>query len=291
MPRRTDSRNTLSVMTSPDLSESREIASAVTWRESSGSTNADLVAEATANPDEWPDLSVLVTDNQTTGRGRLDRVWTTPPGSSLATSVLLRPDVPADRIGWIPLMAGLAMTRTVQLLLAGAGMRALDATLKWPNDVLVRGLKISGILSELVPGEAPAVVVGAGLNTDMTRDQLPIETATSLAIECRRTYAPDRVLALYLKQLRALYEPFVAAGGDARASDLISQVSTACETLGKRVSVQLPGADDLLGYARGLDADGQLLVQPDGEATLRSIAAGDVTHLRLENGPEESPTA
>ncbi|PFG31923.1 biotin--[acetyl-CoA-carboxylase] ligase [Paramicrobacterium agarici] len=265
-------------MPTPELSASLDVTQHITWLPEAGSTNADLVARATADPDAWPDFSVLVTDTQRSGRGRLDRVWSTPPGSSLATSVLLRPSVPADRLGWIPLMAGLAMTRTVQMLLAGAGMRAIDATLKWPNDVLVRGLKVSGILSELIPGDEPAVVVGAGLNTSMTRDQLPVDTATSLAIECRRTYAPDTVLSLYLKQLRELYEPFAVAG-DARSSGLVSQVSAACETLGQAVRVQLPDGD-LVGVARGIDADGQLLVQPEGEATLRSISAGDVTHLR-----------
>lgn len=266
-------------MTTPDLTASLDVPAALTWLPEAGSTNAELVSRASADPDAWPDFSVLVTDAQTTGRGRLDRTWTTPPGSSLATSVLLRPNVPADRLGWIPLMSGLAMTRTVQMLLAGAGMRAADASLKWPNDVLVRGLKISGILSELVPGDEPVVVVGAGLNTSMTRDQLPVETATSLAIECRRTYSVDTVLSLYLTQLRQLYEPFVAASGDARSSGLVSQVSAACETLGRAVRVQLPG-DDLVGVARGIDADGRLLVQPEGEAMLRSISAGDVTHLR-----------
>lgn len=266
-------------MSAPDLAASLDVTPTITWVPRTGSTNADLVERAAANPDAWPDFSVLVTDTQVSGRGRLDRVWSTPPGSSLATSVLLRPQVPADRLGWIPLMAGLAMTRTVQMLLAGAGMKAIDATLKWPNDVLVRGLKVSGILSELIPGDDLAVVVGAGLNTSMTRDQLPVETATSLAIECRRTYSADTVLSLYLKQLHELYDPFISAGGDARSSGLIAQVSAACGTLGQAVRVQLP-AEDLVGVARGIDADGQLLVQPDDEAVLRSVSAGDVTHLR-----------
>ncbi|WP_166983964.1 biotin--[acetyl-CoA-carboxylase] ligase [Paramicrobacterium fandaimingii] len=264
-------------MTAPDLSSSLDVTSHITWLDEAGSTNAEGAARA-ADP-AVPDFSVVATDAQTSGRGRLDRVWTTPPGSSLATTVLLRPAVPADRLGWIPLMAGLAMTRTVQMLLAGAGMRAADASLKWPNDVLVRGRKISGILSELVAGDELAVVVGAGLNTAMTRDQLPVDTATSLAIECRRTYSVDAVLSLYLTQLRELYEAFVSSGGDARAAGLVSQVSAACETLGQAVKVQLPDGD-LVGVARGLDADGCLLVQPEGEAVLRSISAGDVTHLR-----------
>ncbi|SEB37202.1 BirA family transcriptional regulator, biotin operon repressor / biotin-[acetyl-CoA-carboxylase] ligase [Paramicrobacterium humi] len=266
-------------MSTPLLDESGRVAPRVDWRESSPSTNAELVAAAVADPDAWPDFSVIVTDAQTAGRGRLGRPWTAPPGSALAISVLLRPGVPIDRLGWIPLIGGLAMTRTVRWLLADAGMRAADAALKWPNDVLVHGLKVCGVLSELVTDLS--VVVGAGLNTGMTREQLPVETATSLAIECRRTYSVDEVLARYLRELRGLYERFTHAGGDARSSGILADVSAACDTLGRRVRVQLPGDTVLEGVARGIDADGRLNVQADGRAQLTSISAGDVTHVRL----------
>lgn len=266
-------------MTAPELTASRAIASAVTWVEESPSTNGELVAAAVASPADWPDFSVLVTDTQTAGRGRLDRTWTTPPGSALAISVLLRPGLTVDTLGWVPLIGGLAMTRAVRGLLADAGMRAADAALKWPNDVLVRGLKVCGVLSQFV-GTDLSVVVGAGLNTAMTREQLPVDTATSLAIECRQTYTVDDVLARYLRELRTLYERFTAAGGDARASGIHSGVSAACETLGRRVRIQLPGDTELVGTARGIDAGGRLNVQPDGVGELRSVSAGDVTHLR-----------
>src|SRR6478609_9336325 len=98
------------------------------------STNADVVRHATESPDAWPHLSLLLTTDQRAGRGRLDRTWVAPPGTALAVSVLVRvPGLPAVSRGWIPLVAGAAMTRAVAAQLRGTGHRA---GLKWPNDVL-----------------------------------------------------------------------------------------------------------------------------------------------------------
>ena len=109
-----------------------------------GSTNADLLAAVAGEPDAYPHLSVLVTDDQRAGRGRLDRTWTAPPGAALAISVLLRvPSIPTEQRGWVSLIAGAAMTRALR------GQFAPDAAdggsrvgLKWPNDVLIDGAKV-----------------------------------------------------------------------------------------------------------------------------------------------------
>src|SRR5262245_20370746 len=114
------------------------------------STNADVVAHVQDAPDEWPHLSLLVTDDQRAGRGRLDRTWTTPPGTALAVSVVVRiGGIPPASRGWIPLVAGAAMTRAVAAQLRGTSH---SARLKWPNDVLLDGAKLCGILAEVVPG-------------------------------------------------------------------------------------------------------------------------------------------
>ena len=143
------------------------------------STNADLVAAVSEGPAaDWPHLSVLLTTDQTAGRGRLDRSWTTAPGTALAVSVLVRvADIPPAARGWIPLVAGAAMTRAVDVRLRASRH---TARLKWPNDVLVDGLKICGILAE-VTGDPDAIVIGAGVNTTMTRSDLPVASATSFA--------------------------------------------------------------------------------------------------------------
>jgi BirA family biotin operon repressor/biotin-[acetyl-CoA-carboxylase] ligase len=236
------------------------------------STNDELAARVARDPvADWPEFSVIVTDNQTSGRGRLGRTWSAPPGTMLATSVLLRPTAAgihdADALGWIPLIAGLAMVRAVREL-------GVDAELKWPNDVLVHGRKLSGVLCEAATG---TVIVGAGINLTLTAEQLPVPTATSLAIEGADADA-DAVLAGYLSRLRDLYGSFAVAGGDAGASGVRDAVSAACATLGRSVRVERPAGEPLAGEAVALDGSGRLVVHADGRHT--AVSAGDVIHLR-----------
>ncbi|MBG6239524.1 BirA family biotin operon repressor/biotin-[acetyl-CoA-carboxylase] ligase [Mycetocola sp. CAN_C7] len=241
------------------------------------STNDVLVAAA-GGSDGWPDLSVVVTDTQTAGKGRLGRSWQSPAGSALAVSVLVRADASLriDALGWLPLAAGLAMTRAVR----GALPARTDVSLKWPNDVLVGGRKVCGVLSELVVGATPSVVVGAGVNITMTEEQLPVPTATSLVLAGAEHPDPDALLEAYLREFFALLSAFRATGGDAQASGLQAAVTDACGTVGSRVSVELPGGTILAGVARGIDVSGRIVVQADGSADLTPVSAGDVTHLR-----------
>ncbi|MDR6866293.1 BirA family biotin operon repressor/biotin-[acetyl-CoA-carboxylase] ligase [Microbacterium resistens] len=236
---------------------------------STGSTNADLLARA-ADADEWPHLSVLLTEDQRAGRGRLERSWVAPAGSALAVSVLLRvSDVPLAERGWIPLAAGLAMAEAVSAQLPRAAVGV-----KWPNDVLVGGRKICGILAEAAG--ADVVVVGAGVNTAMTAEQLPVPTATSFAVEgasCDR----DLLVAGYIARLDGLLAA-LAEYGSAVASGLRDRVAARCLTVGQEVRVSLPGGGEILGRATGLAEDGRIrVVDATGE---RAIAAGDIVHLR-----------
>jgi BirA family biotin operon repressor/biotin-[acetyl-CoA-carboxylase] ligase len=238
-----------------------------------GSTNDELAARVAAGSrSEWPEFTTLVSDQQSAGRGRLGRQWAAPPGTMLAISVLLRPSQAgvksAEATSWIPLIAGLAMVRA----LASLGART---ELKWPNDVLIEGRKVCGILAELQSGGS--LILGAGVNLTLSEAQLPVATATSMLLEGCRT-DPDAVLAAYLSELRGLYELFIAAGGDAEASGAGRQVTAACSTLGQVVHVQLPGHDDLIGRAEALDATGRLIVDSGGR--LAAVSAGDITHLR-----------
>lgn len=236
--------------------------------DATGSTNADLRAHA---PDTagWPHLSVLLTRDQTAGRGRLDRRWTAPAGSALAVSVLLRdlPSEPAAR-GWIPLAAGVAMTEAVAVQLPDAAV-----ALKWPNDVLVDGSKICGILAEAGPH---AVIVGAGVNTAMTSAQLPVPTATSFAVQ-GVDVDEDELLHGYLAALHD-HLAGLAATGDAVASGLHAAVSARCATIGQAVRVSLPGGSLLEGAAVGIDGEGRLLVAAEGAE--HAVSAGDVVHVR-----------
>ena len=248
-----------------DFPRAREVVERLVVLQEIGSTNAELVARASAGTE--PDLSVLVTTSQTAGKGRLGRVWVAPPGKTIAVSVLLATGTQApERLGWLPLLAGLAMTRAV-----GSLVTEHEVTLKWPNDVQVDGFKISGLLAELVPGVG--VVIGAGLNVSMTSDELPTATSTSLALVGSAADV-DTALAAYLAELAALYSTFVAANLDPVSSGLHAAVTAECSSIGRAVRVELPGDGELLGTATGIDLLGRLLV--DGTA----VAAGDVTHLR-----------
>ncbi|WP_159502272.1 biotin--[acetyl-CoA-carboxylase] ligase [Microbacterium sp. 18062] len=259
--------------------EGYPLAAAVSPRlqvvETTESTNADAVAAVVADDGRWPHLSVLLTTDQRHGRGRLDRTWTAPPGTALAVSVIVRvPGLPIEARGWIPLVAGAAMTRAV-----AAQLRSTPHAvgLKWPNDVLVDGLKICGILAEAVPNHPDAVVVGSGVNTRMSRADLPVSTAVSFDALGREA-DEDRLLADYLNALDEQLQALIAARGDAGASGVRGGVEKLCSTLGSDVAVSLPDGTILEGRAERLDESGRLVVVAGGAEV--PVAAGDVTHVR-----------
>lgn len=251
------------------------LAAAVTPRlhliETVDSTNARLLRDAAADPDGHPHLSVLVTRDQRAGRGRLDRTWTTPPGTALSLSVLLRIGaVPTAMRGWIPLIAGAAMTRAVAAQLPG-----VEVALKWPNDVLAGGRKICGILAEVMPADPQAVVVGAGVNTTMPAAMLPVPTATSFAA-VDATADEDRLLADYLTALRDDIAALAVAGAD--PASVHERIEVVCATVGSEVRVHLPDGVELTGRAVRLDPEGRLVVESQGVEAV--VAAGDIVHLR-----------
>jgi BirA family biotin operon repressor/biotin-[acetyl-CoA-carboxylase] ligase len=211
------------------------------------STNA-VVAER-AREGEPAGLCV-VAEEQTAGRGRLDRTWTSPPRAGLTFSVLLRPVT--DQLGWVPLLGGLAVVRAVR------EQTGVDAVLKWPNDVLVGDRKLAGLLAEAVGG---AVVLGVGLNVTTKAQELPHALATSLVLEGARTTDRETVLKAVLRSL-------VFAEADRTA------YREFCSTLGRDVEVHLPGLQVVTGRAEDVDEHGRLVV--DGTP----YSAGDVVHLR-----------
>jgi BirA family biotin operon repressor/biotin-[acetyl-CoA-carboxylase] ligase len=279
-----------------DLPHSRAAVPRLEFLPTAGSTNDEL-REAATGPSAaaWPHGSVIVTDDQTRGRGRMGRTWLAPTGKTLAISVLLRPELPGgepfppEAYGWLPLIAGAAMTEAVRHAVDAAastvddeadedGTGGVEAELKWPNDVLVSGFKICGILSELLP-ESGAVVVGAGLNLTLDEHDLPTLTSTSLLLVTGVQPDADGVLADYLTGFLTLVRAFAEHRADAAASGIASRVSELCGTLGSEVRVELPGDRELLGVAERLDRDGRLIVR-DRNGEPQTVAAGDVTHLR-----------
>jgi BirA family biotin operon repressor/biotin-[acetyl-CoA-carboxylase] ligase len=236
-----------------------------------GSTNAALATAAAGEQgdDAAVEGTVLVAEHQVAGRGRLDRIWTSPPRAGLTVSFLLRPDVPAARRGWLPLLTGVALAEAVGEV---SGVRA---SLKWPNDLLAGdGRKLAGILAE---SRGTAVIVGVGLNVSTTEAELP-ETGTSLARVTGGTVDRAPVLLAFLRAVERRYRRWAAALGDPVASGLAQDYLGWSSTVGSDVVVSLPDGSTLEGTAEAVDWDGRLVVvTPEGPVELSS---GDVRHVR-----------
>ncbi|MFF1968704.1 biotin--[acetyl-CoA-carboxylase] ligase [Streptomyces sp. NPDC058232] len=241
-----------------------------------GSTNTDLAARAAG----LTEGTVLVAEEQTAGRGRLDRTWTAPARSGLFFSVYLTPgdDVPVHRWGWLPLLAGVA---TATGLARAAGV---DTSLKWPNDLLVtvegEERKAGGILAERA---GDGVVIGIGLNVTLRATELPAPTAASLALAGAVSTDRETLLRGVLRSLDHWYVEWRAAGGDAAQSGLQAAYAAGCATLGRTVRAQLPGDRSLVGEAVAIDGDGRLVLST-ADGLQEPVSAGDIVHLRDAEG-------
>lgn len=263
--------------------------------EKTGSTNTDLMQATNV-----ADGTVLLADEQLSGKGRLGRTWTAPAGSQVIFSVLLLPES-LEHLGILPLATGLAVTDSIE-----------GTVLKWPNDVHIDGNKLCGILAEAGPvgqafkaapktevnkvevgkaevnkaeinkaevnkaevnkavgGAAPSarVVVGMGINVTLTREDLPIEKATSLALEGRDTDRTELTIAV-LKNLRRRIVQW-----ENQDPQLLRDYRAVCSSLGQEVRLETPSGD-VTGHVDEIGEDGRIMVA--GEY----YSAGDVTHLR-----------
>ena len=253
--------------------------------EKTGSTNTDLMQATNV-----ADGTVLLADEQLSGKGRLGRTWTAPAGSQVILSVLLLPES-LEHLGTLPLAAGLAVTDSIE-----------GTVLKWPNDVHIDGNKLCGILAEAGPvgqafkaapkteltkvevgkaevnkaevnktvgSAAPSarVVVGMGINVTLSREDLPIEKATSLALEGRDTDRTELAITV-LKNLRRRIVQW-----ENQDPQLLRDYRAVCSSLGQEVRLETPSGD-VTGHVDGIGEDGRIMVA--GEY----YSAGDVTHLR-----------
>jgi BirA family biotin operon repressor/biotin-[acetyl-CoA-carboxylase] ligase len=232
------------------------------------STNEDLLAAAGRGA---PEGTVLAAEVQTAGRGRMGRSWVSLPGAALTFSVLLRPlAAPPARKGWVPLLTGIAVASALR---ADAGV---DARLKWPNDVLVNGAKLAGILAEQA---GDAIVVGAGVNISVGQDDLPSASATSLALQGAACTDRQVLLVSLLGQLERRYLRWIRTQSDgAGACGLRQEYLSLSATVGQEVRVSLPGGRTLAGTAYDVDNAGRLVIR--SASGLVSVSAGDVVHVR-----------
>lgn len=254
-----------------------------------GSTNADVLADLAVDPQSWPAFSLLVADHQQNGRGRAGRAWQTPRRAALTCTFVVRPG-PGAEVGWLPLLAGLAVVHAVR---ATAGV---SARLKWPNDVVIADAapdelpgwgtdrKVAGILCEATTvADGLAVAVGIGLNISQRADELPVPSATSLALAGARDLDREVLLVALVGAVAQMVDRWRAGGGDVVSSGLAEEVAAVCGTLGRQVRVDLPGGAQLAGRAVRLAGDGALVVRA-ADGTEHEVRAGDVAHLRT--GPD-----
>ncbi|MEU9633139.1 biotin--[acetyl-CoA-carboxylase] ligase [Streptomyces tendae] len=240
-----------------------------------GSTNSDLVARAAEG--DLAEGVVLVAEEQSAARGRLDRQWTAPARSGLFFSVLLRPaEIPVARWGWLPLLTGVAVATGL------SRVAGVDTALKWPNDLLVtvgdEERKAGGILAERAGNDG--VVIGVGINVSLRADELPVPRAGSLTLAGAVNTDRDPLLRGVLRSLEDWYGRWRGAGGDPAASGLQETYAAGCATLGRMVRAELPGDRSLVGEAVAVDGDGRLVLATEA-GVQEPVGAGDIVHLRL----------
>lgn len=217
-------------------------------RQQTGSTNADA---------RQLDLdgAVVVALEQTAGRGRLGRTWVSAPGDGLTFSIRRELAGPADRaIGWVPLLAGVAVAQ------------AISARVKWPNDLLLDGGKVGGILSERTDD---AVVVGIGVNLRF-RGEPPDPQAVALGggIEA------DPLAAIIVRRFAMWWDRWLGAGADAARCGLIDAYRDLCVNLNRDVTV-IESGQTWIGHARDVDTEGRLVVVRDGRDV--AVSAADIS--------------
>ncbi|RME37315.1 MAG: biotin--[acetyl-CoA-carboxylase] ligase [Deltaproteobacteria bacterium] len=243
----------------------RTVGKRVVCFDQTDSTNIQALHQVEEGAEEG---TVLIADAQQAGKGRLGRGWISPPGVNLYTSIILRPDIPPWRAPQLTFVAAVALVRAIEEVCG------LSARVKWPNDVLVGGAKVAGVLSELLADmdRVRAVVIGIGLNINMKADQLPANLrypATSLALAAGRDWSRLEVACALYRHLDDLYRVYLDQGFD----PVRLAWESSCDLVGRQVQVT-SGDEVFLGRFAGVDADGALLLA--GGGVEKRILAGDI---------------
>jgi BirA family biotin operon repressor/biotin-[acetyl-CoA-carboxylase] ligase len=220
---------------------------------------------------------IVVADEQTAGRGRAGRHWEAAPGSALLCSILLRPSISPNRLGPLPLLFGVAVAETVEAFISS------PAQLKWPNDVLIGGRKVAGILvqSRLSGNGVNFLNVGMGINVNAPAASLP-DGATSLQTAMGRTIDRDEVLGVLTQRLDSAYSTYLSSGG----KPSLDEWRRRALMLGEEVVVH-HDSDQVQGRFVGIDEDGRLILQA-GSGERFALAHGDVSRGPRRSGDAHS---
>lgn len=249
------------------LPATRLIGQQIVCLEEVGSTNQEAFRLAEAGAAEG---TVVLAERQTAGKGRLGRQWVSPGGVNLYLSVVLRPELPPYEAPQLTFLSAVALARAIEAL---TGLRP---AIKWPNDLLVDGCKVAGLLNEMSAetDRVAFVILGIGVNLNMTADQFPdgLRTpAISLSLASGRPVLRVPFATCLLANLDEEYARFCAEGfGPVR-----DEWSRRCNAFGRQVAVTM-GGQALQGPFVGIDHDGALLLRlPDGR--VERIMSGDVS--------------
>lgn len=219
-----------------------------------------------------PEGTLVVAESQTAGKGRRGRNWSSPPGSSIYMSYLLRPKIPPYSASMLTLLAGMACARAVR------EETGLEAKIKWPNDLVLKGKKICGILTEMSTEleEIHYIFTGIGINVNQTEFPEEIrDMATSLKLESEKkgeNFSRSALIASCMKWFEHYYEEFLLQGD---FSKLKEEYEGMLANLGREVVVLDP-AGEYSGICRGIDETGRLLVELPGRE-VRAVLSGEVS--------------
>ena len=264
------------LMKSPDLLLTEDLQSRlstdtiigrnITVVDSTTSTNDEMDCKAR---DAESEGSVIFAETQTGGRGRMGRKWSSPKKKGLWLSVLLRPPLAADECTQITIAAAVALVRSLKKI------NGVKPEIKWPNDILVNGKKISGILTEMSsePDHVKYVIVGIGVNVNQSPDDIPESIrpiATSLRIVSGKIVDRSQLATDILHELDKSYKKVVAR----EFPEIGEAWSSYCRTLGKRISIEI-GSRKISGCAEALDETGALLVRTE-HGRIERIIGGDI---------------
>jgi BirA family biotin operon repressor/biotin-[acetyl-CoA-carboxylase] ligase len=248
----------------------RTIGRRIEYHEEIESTNTEAVHLA---QQDAPEGTVIIAEAQSCGRGRLDRIWESPPAMNLYLSVILRPDITAVSASLIPLMVGVAVAEVISQYCKGR------VRLKWPNDILIDGKKICGILTEMRTraDRVAFIIAGIGVNLNMQKLHFPRElreTATSLRIETECEIDRLDFSVRLIETLEHWYRIFLNGGQDHIRQSWLKYA----DIIGRRIEVVFK-SDMQRGTVVGLDENGALLIR--GETGVQQVLAGDVYIERL----------
>jgi len=220
-----------------------------------------------------PEGTVVIAETQTDGKGRLGRTWTSPPGN-LYLSVVMRPSVPLYKAPLITLMGAVAVASVI------GEICRIKADIKWPNDILISGKKVSGLLTEMSAEQDRIrhIVLGIGIDVNMDLEVLPCEIrahTTTLATETGEKLNRTSFLQELLRAIEHWYRVFLNDPGD-----VIKEWKKLNMTLGNRIMVHGAG-EAIEGKAQSIDSEGRLIIRQDDGIT-RTIAAGDITIIKWD---------